>query len=125
MLRGLFDAVSHCSFCSRKILFRPFECYCQQRHALIEIVVEFPGDPTTFLLVSLNQSTAHAGKSFFCKFTLSDVQNLSHEITRLVAQTPDQGSATFGSDDAPTLVQAALLNFLETCSLLKRFSKPL
>src|SRR6516164_6952145 len=124
-LAGLFEATPCSALRSRKALFHFLQIHCQQDDALTKVVVQFSGNPVTFLLVRFNQSAVHSGKSFFCKFAPSNVQSLGDEILRLTARTSNQGCGRFGCNDAPTLVAAALLNSLETRSSLKGLLKPL
>src|SRR6476646_3682461 len=45
----------------------------QQGKALVYIVMKFPGDTVPFLLLRLNQSTAHARQSFLPFFAIGDI----------------------------------------------------
>src|SRR2546429_1897756 len=75
------------TFRSRQSFLSSLEIRRQQSHALIDVVVQFSGNPRTFLFVSFNQSAAYARKGFLSQFTLGNVQNLPDKISRLAAGT--------------------------------------
>src|SRR5215472_2994068 len=72
---GLSHATASFALRSRTILFQALQIHRQQSDALIDIVVQFSGNPGTFLLVGLNQRANHAGKGLFSLFTLTDVNS--------------------------------------------------
>src|SRR6185437_8354881 len=51
-----------------------FQLDGQQRDSLIDVVVEFSRDPSTFLFMSFNQPPAYARKSFLGQPAIGDVQ---------------------------------------------------
>src|SRR5437016_6307813 len=82
-LTGLFNKSPRPTFRSRQSFLSSLEIRRQQSHALIDVVVQFSGNPRTFLFVSFNQSAAYARKGFLSQFTLGNVQNLPDKISRL------------------------------------------
>src|SRR3954471_3423773 len=54
-------------------LLQCIEFNSQQRDPLIDIVVEFPRDARTFLLLRINQPATHAGKSFLRQLAIRNV----------------------------------------------------
>src|SRR4051812_30357883 len=50
----------------------------QQRDSLINVVMKFPGDPSAFLFVGLNQLAPHIGQSFLGQLAIRDVDARSY-----------------------------------------------
>src|SRR5947209_8311094 len=71
-------------FGGRRVLTPMVQFHPQQREALIDIVVQFPSNPSALLLMSLDQPAAHGGHCFFGELSFCDVDARA-DITRETA----------------------------------------
>src|SRR5215469_15663943 len=57
-----------------KMLFQCCQTYGQQSEALIDVVMQFSGNPSTFFLLGFNQSATHGSEGFLGLLALGDIE---------------------------------------------------
>src|SRR5262249_49507775 len=82
LLKAPLDAMLDLATGSGKSLFQILQISNHQCNSLIDVVVQFSGDPGAFLLMRLDQLAAHTRESFLVPLALFCQDRKEHERNR-------------------------------------------